>query len=190
MTDALRRRFAAEEASNLAVLLSRCCCNDSICYEEVDISPELKDDIILQAYEERLLLPMRSLRGSAWEDRILTFADEERYHVPRVVKLLVERAGETGEWDSVHALRGVLRESGEKDVDGIMGFLAELKSIAPRYELEIHVMQTVRAELGMDIDMHETLDRFVRSGIMSPRTHRSLHTGIAKYEINPCLYWD
>jgi hypothetical protein len=189
LTNALSGRFGVEEASNLAVLLLRCCCNDSICYDEIDIHPELKDDIILQVYEERLLLPVRSLRGSAWEDRILTFADGERYHMPRVVKLLVERAGETGEWDSAHSLREVLRESGEKDVDGIVGFLAELITIAPRYEVEIDVMQTVRAELGMDIDMHETLDRFVRSGIMSPRTHRSLHTGKAKYEINPCLYW-
>ena len=111
LTDALSGRFAAEEASNLAVLLSRCCCSDSICYEEIDIHPELKDDIILQAYEERLLLPMRSLRGSSWEDRILTFTDDERYHLPRVAKLLVERAWETGEWDSACALREVLRES-------------------------------------------------------------------------------
>ena len=68
--------------------------------------------------------------------------------------------------------------------------LDELKIMAPRYELEIGVIQAVRAELGIEIDMHDMLDRFVRCGIASPRTGRSLHTGSAKYELNPCLYWE
>jgi len=190
LSGALSVRFNGEEAGDMAVLLSQCCCGDGICYAEIDIGPGLRDEIVLLACEERLLLPIKSLRGSAWEDRILNLDDNERYRMPRVVKLLVEKADETGEWDLDYALGKALDEAGESDIEGMLRFLHELIAMAPRYEVEVDVMQAVRAELGIEMDMHETLDRFVRSGIMSPRTNRSLQTGSAKYELNPCLYWE
>ncbi len=50
-------------------------------------------------------------------------------------------------------------------------------------------MRAIAAEMGLEMDIHDTLDRFVRCGILSPQTQRSLHTGFSKYEMNPSLYW-
>ena len=186
---ALSNQFRADEARDLATLLSCVCKADSITYEELDLNDDVKDDTILLAYEERALLPMKSRRGSAWEDRILNFTEDERYHLPRVVKFLVKGAHEKGSWNVDESIGKVLEESGENDVARMVGYLNELITMAPKHEIEVGIMQMVSTKLELEMDMHDTLDRFVRCGIMSPRTQRTIHTGISWYELNPCLYW-
>ncbi|MBT4511930.1 MAG: hypothetical protein HOC20_06960 [Chloroflexi bacterium] len=189
VAEALSKQFSLEEARCLAQILSGSFMADSISYDDLDLDPDMKDDMILLAYEKRILLPMKSRRGSAWEDRILTFEETERYHLPRVVRFLIENAKDTGEWNTEPALIKALEEAGEDQIEAIISYLNKLMKRAPKFELEVGVMQAIAAELGLEIDMHDTLDRFVRCGILSPRTQRSLHTGFSKYEMNPSLYW-
>ncbi|MBM3132758.1 MAG: hypothetical protein FJZ95_06985 [Chloroflexi bacterium] len=184
----LEKRYSAEEASCLAAMLRFGCRKDSISYSEIEIDPQVKDDMILLAYEERMLLPMKSIRGSAWEDRILDYSDHERYNMPLVVRLLVGNAEETGEWAPESAARKALIEVGESRVPEVLRLLAELQPMASQ-GIEAGVMQAVAQRLGIELDMHDTIDRFVRCGIISPKTQRSLHSGFAKYEMNPCLSW-
>ncbi len=188
LAKALSNQFSPEEAQCLAQILSCSCQTDSISYDDLDLDPDVKDDMILLAYEVRILLPMKSRRGSAWEDRILTFEEAERYQLPRIVRFLIEGAKDTGEWNTESALMKSLKEAGEDQLEEIISYLNKLMERAPKFELEVGVMQAIAAELGLEIDMHDTLDRFVRCGILSPRTQRSLHTGFSKYEMNPSLY--
>ncbi|NQT73692.1 MAG: hypothetical protein HQ553_13130 [Chloroflexi bacterium] len=189
LVESLSNQFSADEARDLARLFSSSCQADSITYEELDLDAEVKDDIILLAYEERVLLPMKSRRGSAWEDRILAFTEDERYHLPRVVRFLIEDARKSSQWNIDLAIGKALGEAGENNVNNMVDYLNRVKKLSSKYEVEVGVMQVICNELNLNIDMHDTLDRFVRCGIMSPRTQRSLHTGISIYEMNPCLYW-
>lgn len=186
---ALCFRFPAEEARQLAQLLGSAVGEESVTYEEIDVPADLKDDILLIAYEERMILPMKSMGGSAWEDRILGLRCGERYHLPRVVRFLVHHTCTEGQWNPGKACREALMEAGEPDADGVTGYLARLKAMAPKYEIEVPVMQAIAREMSLALDMHDMLDRFVRCGIMSPRPQRSLRSVIPKYEMNPCLYW-
>jgi len=188
LATALQKRFSAEEAGNLSVLLGCGCRSPSIVYEEISLEPSVKDDTILLAYEERLLLPLKSIRGSAWEDRILNYSAGERYHMLPVVQLLVRYAQETGLWDPDRAISEALAAVGERAIPEVLRLLAELYSLPPQ-GLEAGVMQALCARLGIEMDLHDTIDHCVRCGIMSPRTQRSLHTGLAKYEMNPSLRW-
>ncbi|MFO8010078.1 MAG: hypothetical protein R6U89_04600 [Dehalococcoidia bacterium] len=186
---ALSAYFSQEEAHNIAVILSCCVRDDGIRYNDIGIVPEQKDEIILLAYEERLLLPVKSIRGSAWEDRILNFAENERYHLPRVVKLLALRAEESGLWDCDYAIREALKEAGNQDVEQTVSFLNTVIKMAKNNRMKVSEMQVLQTDLGIDLDMHDTLDHFVRCGIMSPVTQRSLHAGSPMYELNPCMNW-
>ena len=186
---ALRRQFSEEECQHLAKALSLACEAESIIYEEIDIPMDWKDDILLVAYEERLLLPMKSRRGSAWEDRIQSFMDGEVYHMPRVVRAVVSRAEETASWNTKPAIAHALQEAGEDRIAEIVQLLNTLMGMAPCYRLDVERMQAAATSLGLEIDMHDTLDRFVRCGIMSACTQGSLRTGLPEYEINRCLYW-
>lgn len=185
---ALGARFSPADAADLAVLLSCACRSDTIVYGEIPIGAPAKDETILLAYEERLLLPMKSIRGSAWEDRILTYSEDERYHVPPVVRILVHGAQQTARWDPEWACREALTAVGERAVPQVLRLLAELRSVPPQ-GIEAGIMQAVCTRLGFELDLHDVLDHGVRCGIMSPRTQRSLHTGLAKYELNPSVTW-
>ena len=189
LIEALNKQFSAEEAKSLAELLSCSCRADSIVYEDIELDDEVKDDIIMIACEERVLLPMKSMRGSAWEDRVLTFTEGERYHMPRIVRFLVEDAQDSGKWNVNKMLEKVLVEAGESNPGEIVDYLNHVRLLAHKYDVEVGVMQTISGELGLEIDMHDALDRFVRCGIMSQCTQKSIHSGFSKYEVNPCLYW-
>ena len=186
----LENRFSREEAVSLSQLLYHSYIGEIIKYEDIDIDPVMKDDILLIAYEERLLLPIKSLPGSAWEGRILSFDSQERYHMPRIARLLVGNILNTGIWDYEDAIEESLREAGETNIGEMKQFLYGLREVSKKHELDIRLIHAVKNELSIEIDMHDTLDRLARCGIISPRTQRSLYTGSAKYEIHPCLLWD
>ena len=143
----------------------------------------------MTAYEERMLLPIKSLRSSAWEDRILSFDEQELYHMPRVVRFLVQIVEETAKWNPEPAIWKALEEAGEIQVQEIVAFLNRLIALTPRCKLDVGRMHAVSADLGLKLDMHDSIDRCVRCGIMSACTQISLRSGSAEYEINRCLYW-
>ena len=185
---ALRCQFSEEEAGHLATMLMAFVEGESIAYQNISLDDEIKDDMLLLAYEKRLLLPMKSRRGSAWEDRVLGFEPGQCYHLPRVIWLLIKESMESGQWNAEHAIEKALEEAGEKDIKTMVKYLNEIKMFSPRYKVEVRMMEELAYDLGLDIDLHDVLDRFVRCGIMSLRARDSLHSGISSYEINPCLY--
>ncbi|MFO8100917.1 MAG: hypothetical protein R6U37_01930 [Dehalococcoidia bacterium] len=190
LTKALANYFPHEDAGNLAILLSTGCRRDSLRYEEIDLEDDLKPDVILLAYRERLLVPLKSLSGSAWQDKVFSFADGEFYCLPRLVKSLVIEAEKTGLWDRDTALREVLEEAGDRDVERTLEFLEYIIGLAANYRTQIKEMQAVNSEFDFRLDIHDMLDHFIRCGIMSPLTRVSLLDGSPTYEINPSLRWD
>ena len=109
--------------------------------------------------------------------------------MPRVVRGIVLSTEETACWDTEPAIAQALQEAGEDQTDEIVRLLKKLMEAAPGYRLGVERIQSITATLGLRIDMHDTLDRFVRCGIMSACTQGALRTGMAEYEINRCLYW-
>jgi hypothetical protein len=190
LAGALGRRFGEKDADSLARLLRQCCDGESVCYADLDIEAESRDDAVLLAWEERLLLPARSHSGSAWADRILSFADDETYRMPRVVTIAVEESTATGRWDFSGAIVEALVEAGENEAEHVVELLSRLRAVSIGREVDIGTVRGVSAELGMDVDMHDMLDRLVRCGVASPSTRRSLYSGVAKFELHPCLYWE
>ena len=187
---ALAKYFSEDDAQNLAGLLSIVCKADSVTYAEIDFADDSKLDTILLAYQKRFLLPLNSMSGSAWEDKIFSFAEDESYYSPRLVKLLVTKAEQTGQWDRDAALREVLKETGDSDVERSIEFLNYIIGLAGNYRVEVKEMQAVNAEFDFRLDMHDVIDRFIRCGIMGPITQASLRTGSPIYEVHPCLRWD
>ncbi len=189
LAEALAEYFPGDDAQNLAGLLSIGCKSDSVTYAGIDFADDFKPDIILLAYQERLLLPSNSMSGSAWEDKRFSFADNESYYLPRLIKLLVAKAEQTGHWDRDTALREVLKETGDSDVERSIEFLNHIIGLAGNYHVEVKEMQAINAEFNLCLDMHDVIDRFIRCGIMGPITQASLRTGSPTYEVHPCLRW-
>jgi hypothetical protein len=188
--NALLNFFSENESLLLAEFLKDNLSKETIRWEEIDIVESQKKDLILLAFEERILIPVKSRSGPAWEDKILDFRNQGRYFIPPVVKAIVNTMCETGQPSCDTAVRKTLTPVIRKDISGFIKLLQKIIKHAGNYIFETGLLNIFFEETAMDGDLHDILDIFVICGIMSPCPQKSLITGLSWYEINPTLYWD
>jgi hypothetical protein len=187
---AFLRIFPENDAFLLTEILDKNLCRETIHYEEIDMAEDQKRDLILLAFEERILIPIKSRSGPAWEDKILDFGKASRYSIPPIVKAILKVMGTTGEPSSGTAIRTTLADFIKKDIDGFIGLLQAIMKHADHYTFETGLLDILFKQVELDSDLHDIIDIFVICGIMSPCPRKSLLTGLSWYEINPTLYWD
>jgi len=104
----------SELTSCLALVLARASKKGRISYREIDkIVNDNAEDVLLLGHQWRLLLPVRTLKSAAWEDRLLVAMPEELYEVPNIVRYLAEDASKTGRRNPEHTVTELFREMGE-----------------------------------------------------------------------------
>ena len=188
--NALLDFFSKRDAFLLAELLKENLYQETIRYDEIDIKESQKKDLILLAFEERILIPVKSRSGPAWEDKILDFRNEARYFIPPVVKAMVNTICDTGKPSCDTAIRKTLANVIQEDIGGFVKLLQTTMKHAENYTFEAGLMEIFFRKAAVDSDLHDIIDIFVIYGIMSPCPQRSLLTGLSWYEINSTLYWD
>lgn len=190
LLNALLTVFSKNDAFLLSKLLKDNLDKETIRHEEIDIVENQKKDLILLAFEERILIPVKSRSGPAWEDKLLDFGKEGFYFIPPVVKAILDTMRETGEISCDTAVRKTLLNVVEKEISGFMKLLHTIMKHANNYIFETGLLDIFFRETAIDCDLHDVVDIFVICGIMSPCPQKSLMTGLTWYEINPTLYWD
>jgi hypothetical protein len=188
--NALLNFFSKRDAFLLAELLKDNLYQETIRYDEIDIKESQKKDLILLAFEERILIPIKSRSGPAWEDKILDFRNEGRYFIPPVVKAMVNTIRDTGKPSCDTAVRKTLANVIQEDIGGFIKLLQTIMKHSDNYTFEAGLLEIFFREAAVDSDLHDIIDIFVIYGIMSPCPQRSLMTGLSWYEINSTLYWD
>ena len=188
--NALLKIFSESEAVLLAELLKHNLYKETICYEEIDIIESQKKDLILLAFQERLLIPVKSRSGPAWEDKIFDFRKEGRYFIPPVVKAILDTMRKTGKPSCDTAVRKTLTNVIQKNISGFVSLLQTIMKHADNYTFETGLLEIFFKQAAMDCDLHDIIDIFVICGIISPCPRKSLLTGLSWYEINSALYWD
>jgi hypothetical protein len=182
--------FSKSDAFLLAALLSHSLYKDTIRYKEIDIMESQKKDLMLLAFEERILIPVKSRSGPAWEDRLLDFRDEGLYFIPPVVKAMVNTIYEFGKPSCDTAVRTTLAKVIQEDMGKFIKLLQATMKHANNYFFETGLLEIFFKASAMDCDLHDVIDMFVIYGMMSPCPRKSLMTGLSWYEINSTLYWD
>lgn len=195
LKNALEAQFRGQEAGHLARLFDTGLSVKTICYEHIDLPGDEKDDILLIAFEERALIPVKSSKSAAWEDRILALAPGEQYYIPGVVRILMASARDTGRLDPENAVKeALLLETSGLPVTGrqcgrLAAFVESLKRHAEFHKAEVGLMKAIGRECRLSLDLHDVIDILVICGILSPCTHGPAIAGLSWYEVNPCLSW-
>jgi len=165
-----------------------------VSYEDVSNLVETGDDteeVLFSAYSWRLLLPTRTSKSMAWEDRILAPGPGEAYEMPRVIRHLVRRASNTGEWDSMEAVAEVFQNMDEANWPQVPKLVQILSSTAESAHISALKIKEVCKELGMLEAVDRLIAELKASGVMSP-TLGSLPETIQNrapvYELNPSLF--
>ena len=186
---AFQTQFSEEDAHYLSELVYPCLDQESINYEEIPFTEDIKNEYILMAFEERLLIPVQAKQESCWEERGLKVFPGESYFMPRMSKNLLQMASITGKFEPEQAMRELLNECGQKNITLIIDYMMQLKQQVHGFKINADKMLKLAHELELSEDLHDLADLFVILGFLSPSRSGTLAEGMAKYEINPCLFW-
>jgi len=177
---------------NLARVLAVACKRGRVSYDEVEtLIEESADDVLLLASELRLLLPVRTFRSSAWEDRIFQAEPGEMYEVPNVVRFLVQNARQTGQWNAANALREFFRLAGEPEWERIPTLVDRIGQRSEDRRVNAVQVKEVCDELGLGHRVDALIAELKGSGVMSPKLGslaEVARTGSPVYELNPSVF--
>jgi hypothetical protein len=181
-----------ELASRLASVLAHASKRGSISYHEVDkIANDNAEDVLLLGNEWRLLLPVRTVKSAAWEDRLLLCKPGESYEVPNIVRYLVEEANKTARWDPEYAITNIFKEMGETAWERMPKLVERLEEQARDYRVTAGQIK----KICNDLDLGDRVDALIAglkaSGVMSPKLSSIAEVsreGTPIYELNPSLF--
>lgn len=181
---ALQNRFPREEVKPMAEILSIAAEKGSIIYDEFEMREDLKEDLLLLLVNEKLLIPARTSRSLAWEDRTTIFKSGEVFEMPNVVGHLIRYAERTGEWSPDHAVRRYLEEIGETAPEKILSLFDRVKENAGEDRITPEAMLEASEELDLTANLGRIIAELKGGGIISPCLRDPSRL---RYEINPSL---
>ena len=182
----------SELTSRLVPVLSSASKRGRVSYREVEkmVNGDA-EDVLLLGNEWRLLLPVRTLKSAAWEDRLLVTKPEELYEAPNIVRYLVEDASRTGRWNPEQAITELFREMGEPDWGQMPKMVERLGEQAKDYRITAAQIKMVCNELGLGDRVDALIAELKGSGVMSPKLGALAEVsraGMPIYELNPSLF--
>lgn len=192
---ALKRRYPGEQVSILAEILALASEKGEISYEEIGCDEETKRSLLLLAYKERLLLPVKTEPSIslAWQDRILVAKPGETYEMPNVIRCLIKYAKETGEWNPDIAVKNYLEEIVEPEAEKMLTIFREIRreiinSTQQPQTIKVTPDQIRQAaeKQGLKVNMNRLIVEFKGGGIISPNITNPTKEGLT-YEVNPAL---
>ena len=190
LLNALLDVYDESDAFLLSAFLRENLHKETIRYDEIEIEERHKKDLILLAFEERILIPVKSRGGPAWEDKILDFSNDGRFFIPPVVKEIVNTIYDTGKPSCHAAIRKTLANEIQKDIGDFIRLLQATMKHACNNTFETGLLEIFFRKMAVNWDLHDIIDIFAIYGMLSPCPQRSLMTGLSWYEINSTLYWD
>ena len=189
---ALRRLLQSNELTScLASVLAHASKRGTISYREIDkIINDNAEDILLLGNGWRLLLPVRTVKSAAWEDRLLLCEPGESYEVPNIIRYLVEEATKTGRWDSEHAITMIFKDMDEPAWERMPKLVERLEEQAENHRIAATNIKKICNDLGLGDRVDMLIAELKGSGVMSPKLGSLAETarvGSPLYELNPSL---
>lgn len=188
LEQSLTNHFGAE-AADLARVFDLCLDKECTSYAEIDLPDEDKNECLLTAFEERVLVPVQKQPSQGWDSCGLRFSPEESYFIPRVARILLTNARETGRLDPQQAVQEVLTACSRQDPENMALLFEKAKSHVRSFKFEAGLLHQLVQNLEGPVDLHASMDLFVLAGMMSPCTGVSVPSGLAWFEVNHCLFW-
>jgi len=182
----------SELTSCLASILAHASEKSIISYREIHkIINDNAEDILLLGNEWRLLLPVRTVKSAAWEDRLLLCEPGESYEVPNIIRYMVEEASKTGRWDPGRAITRIFKEMDELAWERMPKLVDRLEEQAENHRIATTKIKKICIELGLGDRVDTLIAELKAAGVMSPKLGslaEVARTGSPLYELNPSLF--
>jgi len=175
----------------LAEVLDLVCAEGRVTYGQIkEVGGADTDELLLLAYELRLIIPVKTLRTSAWEDKLLEFIDGALYEVPNIVRLLVANAKNTGCWDPGGAIKKIFEDMDVEESTGITYLVEKLCRSSECHKISAWQIKNACKALELSQSADTIIADLKAAGIISPKLEVMSEVKQARaplYEINPVL---
>ncbi|MDY6793384.1 MAG: hypothetical protein SWH54_19120 [Thermodesulfobacteriota bacterium] len=185
----LYRQFPEYDARLLDYFFDRHAAGTTLSYEEIDLARAEKNDLILLGYQQRLLIPLKTSAGPAWEERNIDFGAYSTYMIAPVVRQIPVVFSKKGFICLETLLNLIFADWGAEEVKKLSHLLDIIMTHSTGFKFETGLLKLFYDQLTLKFDLHHTIDLFVINGIMSPCPRKSIMTGLSWYEISPALFW-
>jgi hypothetical protein len=139
-------------------------------------------------FDQRMILPEKTRKGPAWEDRILTFEEAAVFQIPPIVRQITKVAGSRESLQTNFLLASIFEELPPSDISDMVQLLTTIMANSRNRMFEAGLLDLYHQQIDARVCLHDMLDLFVISGVMSPCPVRSLNTGLSWYEISPVCW--
>ena len=155
--------------------------------ELIDDDPE---EALLTAEEWRLLLPSRTAKSMAWEDRLLILKEGELFEMPNIIIHLVKDALESATWRTEEMLRQFFKEMGDPAWNLIPQIFASMAQTATNKMVSGNKITKVCLDFGFSNKADWLIAELKGAGAISPKLSSPsdvMKAGSPLYELNPSL---
>ncbi len=166
---------------------------DIIHYETIQkVAGSSTGEVLLELWEWKLLLPVRSSKCGEWDSRVMVIQPGEVFEIPNISRVLTSNAIESGKWNTTWAIQNLLQKMGEPDWEKIPALVRELR------DSSVHnVISGTR--IGAACGHHKLKEKtgaliavLKGAGIISPKLmtidRNRMESASPLYEFNPCVY--
>ena len=187
----------------LAEVLQKCRSQRGITFAEIQTAAGTEaHELLLLAWDFRLLLPRRSSRCAEWDDRIMRFEPGEIYDTVNIVDHLLSVAAQTGAWNVDKAAAGLYEQMGEPEYEKIPALIRRITQLSENGQISAAGIHAACKRAGIsgragDRTGDRTMNRtgamiaiLKGGGIISPKLMSSSpaeKSGSPVYELHPAI---
>jgi len=177
--------------SELSQVLAYAAVKETVSYQEIkEIIKDDTEDLLLLADEYRLLLPVRTVKGASWEDRLLLIKEGEVYEIPNVIRYLVREALQTAKWNPENAIIELFKEFGDPDWEQIPGLVKSIAEKATDHKITGNQIKKICLQSALSNRVDGLIAELKAAGIISPKLGfipDVLGARSPIYELNPSI---
>lgn len=179
-------------ADKIAQVLMYAVKSGTISYEKAEeIVGADTEDVLLVAWQWKLLIPVRTSRCGEWDDRMLIAIPGEVYEMPNISRVLVKHACYTGNWNPAQSIAEYFEFFGEPQWRLIPVLVRRLRETYPSAGINAKQIKTACQEMGFG-ERTDTLIAILKgAGIISPKLGSLAQVSKAQiplYELNPSIF--
>ncbi len=175
----------------LAQVLDRCRQEGGLTFGEIaGLAGEEAAEVVLLAWDWKLLLPRRSRQCAEWDDRVMRFETNEYYLVPNLARCLLERAAAGGAWELDVAVADLYRQMGEENWEKMPALVTEIARSAGPGGISGAAIGRACARVGLGDRVGAMIAVLKGGGVISPRlvgAGPAEKKGSPVYEVHPAV---
>ena len=175
----------------LAEVLQKCRSRQGTKFSEIcETAGTDARELLLLAWDFRLLLPRRSSQCAEWDDRIMRFEPEEIYDTVNIVDHLLSIAAETGAWNVDAAAADLYKRMGEAEYRKMPALIRRITQLSANGAITAAKIHSACLRTGITNRTGAMIAILKGGGIISPKLMSSSpkeKSGSPVYELHPAI---